>query len=71
MLTRFTPENFKSFREPATPPLAPLTMLADANASGKNNLVEALRLLSWIAQGHRLTAIRHALQDANYPIRGM
>ena len=46
MLTSFTLENFKSFREPATLPLAPLTMLAGANASGKSNLVEALRLLS-------------------------
>ena len=54
MLTSFTLENFKSFREPATLPLAPLTMLAGANASGKSNLVEALRLFSWIVQGTNL-----------------
>ena len=30
MLTSFTLGNFKSFREPATLPLAPLTMLAGA-----------------------------------------
>ena len=70
MLTSFTLENFKSFREPATLPLAPLTMLAGANASGKSNLVEALRLLSWIAQGHRLSTINHVLQASGNPIRG-
>ena len=50
MLTSFTLENFKSFREPATLPLAPLTMLAGANASGKSNLVEALRLFSGLVE---------------------
>ena len=70
MLTSFTLENFKSFREPATLPLAPLTMLAGANASGKSNLVEALRLLRLIADGHKLSGIFKVLRHEHFPIRG-
>ena len=70
MLTSFTLENFKSFREPATLPLAPLTMLAGANASGKSNLVEALRLLRLIAEGNKLSRIFAALHHEGLPIRG-
>lgn len=69
MLSSFTLENFKSYRE-ATLDLAPLTVLVGANASGKSNLVEALRLLSWIARGSRLGSIRHALRGDECPIRG-
>ena len=69
MLSSFTLENFKSYRE-ATLDLAPLTVLVGANASGKSNLVEALRLLSWIAQGNRLGSVRHALRGDECPIRG-
>ena len=46
-------ESFKSYRK-ATLKLAPLTVLIGANASGKSNAVEALRLLSWLAQGNKL-----------------
>ena len=70
MLTSFTLENFKSFREPATLPLAPLTMLAGANASGKSNLVEALRLLRLIAEGNKLSKISAVLHHEGLPIRG-
>ena len=69
MLSSFTLENFKSYRE-ATLDLAPVTALVGANASGKSNLVEALRLLSWIARGSRLGSIRHALRGDECPIRG-
>lgn len=69
MLSSFTLENFKSYRE-ATLDLEPLTVLVGANASGKSNLVEALRLSSWIAQGNRLGSIRHALRGNECPIRG-
>lgn len=69
MLTAFGIENFKSYRQ-ATLPLAPLTVLIGANASGKSNAIEALRLLSWIAQGNRLTAIRYALYEGVEPVRG-
>lgn len=46
MLTSVTIRNFKSYKE-ATLPLGPLTLLIGANASGKSNAVEALRLLYW------------------------
>ena len=61
MLSSFTIENFKSYGK-ATLKLAPLTVLIGANASGKSNAIEALRLLSWIAAGDRLGTIRHALR---------
>lgn len=46
MLSAITIRNFKSYKD-ATLPLAPLTLLIGANASGKSNAVEALRLLQW------------------------
>ena len=68
MLSSFTIERFKSYRD-ATLELAPLTALVGANASGKSNAIEALRLLSWIAAGNRLGSIPHALQE-DRSIRG-
>lgn len=71
MLTSFTLERFKSYdKQGATLHLAPLTVLIGANASGKSNVVEALRLLSWIADGNRLGTISHAVQGENQTIRG-
>ena len=69
MLSSFTIKNFKSYRE-ATLKLAPLTVLIGANASGKSNAIEALRLLSWIAEGKRLGAIRRDLLEKERAIRG-
>lgn len=69
MLSSFTVKNFKSYQE-ATLELAPLTVLIGANASGKSNLLEALRLLSWIAQGNKLASIGYALQKEDRAIRG-
>ena len=70
MLSSFTVENFKSFREAATLEFAPLTVLIGANASGKSNALEALRLLSWVARGRRLDSIRYDLRDNQHAIRG-
>ena len=70
MLTSFTVERFKSYEQEATLHLAPLTVLIGANASGKSNIVEALRLLSWIAHGNKLGAISHTVQGDNQAIRG-
>lgn len=71
MLTSFTVERFKSYsRQGATLDLAPLTVLIGANASGKSNVLEALRLLSWIAHGNRLGTIAHAIQGEDQAIRG-
>ena len=69
MLSSFTIEDFKSYRK-ATLKLAPLTVLIGANASGKSNAIEALRLLSWIAAGNRLGSFRYASQDKDRAIRG-
>ncbi|MFN7257459.1 MAG: AAA family ATPase [Microcystis sp.] len=56
MLTSLTLGNFKSYKE-ATLSLAPITFLIGANASGKSNALEAIRLLSWLAKGSRLDDI--------------
>lgn len=69
MLSAIGIENFKSYRK-ARLPLAPLTMLIGANASGKSNAIEALRLLSWIAQGNRLGTIRYQVSEGEQIIRG-
>ena len=69
MLSSFTIKNFKSYRK-ATLKFAPLTVLIGANASGKSNAVEALRLLSWLAQGNKLGSIRYAVQEGDQAIRG-
>lgn len=69
MLTTFTFETFKSYRK-ARLPLAPLTVLIGANASGKSNAIEGMRLLSWLAHGQKLPAIQHAVQSADRVVRG-
>lgn len=69
MLNAFELEDFKSYGA-ARLPLGPLTVLIGANASGKSNALEALRLLSWLAQGHKLASIKYAVQDADRVVRG-
>ena len=69
MLAEVKIEQFRSYRK-ASLKLGPLTVLIGANAAGKSNALEAVRLLSWIASGNRLSAIRHALQDTDQTIRG-
>ncbi|PDW01162.1 AAA family ATPase [Candidatus Viridilinea mediisalina] len=69
MLEAFRIANFKSYRE-ATLSFAPLTLLIGANASGKSNAIEALRLLAWLAQGQRLTEILQRVHTDAYAIRG-
>jgi hypothetical protein len=70
MLTAFTLENFKSYRK-ATLPLAPLTVLIGANASGKSNAIEGLQMLSWLAQGQKFSSIRYSVQESERFIRGL
>jgi predicted ATPase len=53
VLTQLSLRNFKSYRE-ASLPLAALTFLVGANTSGKSNVLEALRVLHWLARGGRL-----------------
>ncbi len=69
MLKAITLNNFKSYRH-ARLPLAPLTVLIGANASGKSNAIEGMRLLSWLAQGQRLSAIQYAVQGGDKVVRG-
>ena len=69
MLAAFTLSDFKSFRE-ARLPLGPLTVLIGANAAGKSNAIEALRLLSWLAQGQKLSSIQYAVNSADRVVRG-
>jgi predicted ATPase len=69
MLTSFSLRDFKSFRE-ASLPLGPLTVLTGANAAGKSNAIEALRLLSWLAQGQKLASIQYAVNSADRVVRG-
>lgn len=62
MLTTITFSNFKSYIDGKLP-LAPLTALVGANASGKSNAIEAMRLLAWLAQGQKLSAIQYAVNS--------
>lgn len=62
-------EDFKSFQD-ATLPLAELTLLIGANASGKSNALEGLKLLSWIANNGRLSNIHFAMKDRDLRVRG-
>jgi AAA15 family ATPase/GTPase len=58
MLTRIEVSGFKSF-ESFGLDLRPLTAIVGPNASGKSNLFDALRFLSFLAQFD----IRTAMQD--------
>jgi predicted ATPase len=69
MLTRFSLSNFKSYKD-ARIQLRPLTFLVGANASGKTNLIEALRLASWLGEGRRLHDVHGALRDRSLILRG-
>ncbi len=57
MIDKLWIKNFKSYRGQTELSLAPLTVLIGANASGKSNAIEAIRLLNWISQGQRLDDI--------------
>lgn len=69
MLNTFTLKNFKSYRD-AQLPLGALTVLIGANAAGKSNAIEALRFLSWLAQGQKLGSIKYAVNSADKVVRG-
>jgi predicted ATPase len=69
MLESFSVRNFKSFVD-ANLELRPLTVLIGANASGKTNLIEALQLLSWMAEGRPLGQLLSAIRDEELSLRG-
>jgi hypothetical protein len=45
-------------------------VLIGANAAGKSNALEGLRMLSWLAQGNKLSSIQHAVNQADKVVRG-
>ena len=69
MIRSFTIEDFKSYKK-AELKLAPLTVMVGANASGKSNALEAIRFLSWMAQGSKLSALQFEINQSNAGIRG-
>jgi predicted ATPase len=69
MISSFHIGNFKSYRD-AHLPLAPLTLLIGANASGKSNAIEAIRLLSLLAAGRRIDDVLSEIQSSDDVIRG-
>ncbi|MGR9105355.1 MAG: AAA family ATPase [Gammaproteobacteria bacterium] len=69
MLRSISLKNFKSYQE-ATLPLASLSLLIGANASGKSNAIEGIRFLSWLAEGRRLDDLMSAVQSEDQRLRG-
>jgi predicted ATPase len=69
MIKHFSFDQFKSYFR-ATLPLGPLTLLLGANASGKSNAIEGIRLLSWMAKGQRLSDILSLQEKGTLQIRG-
>lgn len=70
MIERFVFEQFKSYSN-ASILLGPLTLLIGANASGKSNAIEGIRLLSWMSKGQRLSDIMGLLEKGTLQIRGV
>ena len=62
-------KNFKSYLNQELP-LAPLTLMIGANASGKSNALEGFRFLSWLSQGQKLTVLKHRVDDSEQVLRG-
>lgn len=69
MLKEIKIGNFKSY-DNQTLPLAQLTLLIGANASGKTNVIEAFRFLSWLAEGQKLSVLQHTVNQSERIIRG-
>ncbi|MBO1347287.1 MAG: AAA family ATPase [Hormoscilla sp. GUM202] len=69
MITQIQVTNLKSYRCGVLP-LASLTVLIGANASGKSNIIEALRLLARLAKGERLSLLGNTHQQSEMPFRG-
>jgi predicted ATPase len=61
VLESFHIRNFKSFFD-ATLNLRSLTVLIGANASGKTNLIEAMQLFTWMAEGRSLAQLLSAIR---------
>jgi len=69
MLKSIQLENFKSYQKQVLP-LAPLTLMIGANASGKSNALEAIRFLSWLSEGQKLSVLKFQIDDSEQVVRG-
>lgn len=69
MIQSFEIINFKSYSN-ATLKLSPLTVFIGANASGKSNALEAIRFLSWLANGQKLSSLQYKLNQDEQVVRG-
>lgn len=69
MLTQIHIKNFKSYQSQVLH-LSPLTLMIGANASGKSNALEAFRFLAWLAQGQKLSVLKHRVDDSEQILRG-
>ncbi|MCC1494961.1 AAA family ATPase, partial [Cognatishimia sp. F0-27] len=69
MLLSFGLKKFKSYLA-AELPLSSLTVMIGANASGKSNAIEGLRLVSWLAQGQKLPSIQYSVNRGDQIVRG-
>lgn len=69
MIEKIGIKDFKSYQD-AELKLAPLTVLIGANASGKTNALEAIRLLSWMAQGQKLSTLQYQVNENDKVVRG-
>jgi predicted ATPase len=63
-------DHFKGFTHAELDLSKPLTILIGANGSGKSNLIEAIEVLSFIAQGGRLYDITELGRGGQLEIRG-
>lgn len=69
MIQSFNIDNFKSYSQ-ANFKLAPLTVLIGANASGKSNALEAIRFISWLANGQKLSSLQYNVNKDEQIVRG-
>ena len=69
MLKSIQINHFKSYSNQSLP-LAPLTLMIGANASGKSNALEAFRFLSWLSQGQKLSVLKHRVDGSERVLRG-
>lgn len=69
MITSFSIQNFKSYNK-AEMKLSTLSLFIGANASGKSNALEAIRLLSWLAQGSHLDDLEGSIPGSEGLLRG-
>lgn len=70
MLQSISLENFKSYKAEQHLALGPLNLLIGANAAGKSNIIEALRLVKWFVSGVDLDSIQNKLEESDKWFRG-